>query len=173
MSPLRHHRDENTEDEEVVWDAPSRLMDGVPTHERVPMLRCDYEAIDHDAAFWEVTVTNAPSQTPRHGAATSSVRANIADAIFFSLMGAIVGYAMLLASGTLYRGKPDMADAMRWRMWRDGRMALVDVPRLKTNQGGEPLERLLPTAGSTVTSASQAIRTACSPSACTVSDHVT
>lgn len=109
------------------------------------MLRCDREAIDHDADFWEAAATDTPFLTLRHVAATSSLRANIADALFFSLMGAVVAYAMLLASGTLYRGKPDMADAMRWRMWRDGRMAFVDAQSQKDERrdmGGDPMARV-------------------------------
>lgn len=124
-------------------------------------------AIDRGAGPWKLDTTPAAFPRLRDGAFTSrSWRESLADAVFFVLMGAIVGYATLLASGSLYRGKRDMVDTIRWRMWRDGRMAHTDAPTRKDEtMGGDPIARLLPTDGGTVTSLPRAIRTACSTSA--------
>lgn len=39
----------------------------------------------------------------------------LGDSLFFLVMGAFVAYAVLVASGGWYRGKPDLADTIRWR----------------------------------------------------------
>jgi hypothetical protein len=161
MASDRHYTDD---DEEDFWNTPSSLMRESSPRELAAPRRCACSVIDHDADPWEFDATFIPGL--RNGAAVGSWRANITDALFFSLMGAIVGYVMLLASGMLYRGKPDIADAMRWRLWRDGRVALVDGPGQKRRgYGGNPIACLPPTSGRSVTSVSQTIRTACSTSA--------
>lgn len=151
---------------------PARLV-GPPDRMNEALAReCDAfrracSAIDRGAGPWKLDLMPAAFPSLRLGAFTVRFwRESLADALFFVLMGAIVGYAMLLASGTLYRGKPDMVDTIRWRMWRDGRMAHSNAPgRQDETMRGDPIARLLPTGGGTVTSLPQTTRTACSTSA--------
>lgn len=163
MRPDRHF---TGGDEAACVGDPSDLVDESLARECLAF-RHACALIDRGAGPWERAVASAAYQTLRCGGSTlPSWRERIADALFFVLMGAIVGYAMLLASGSLYRGKPDMVDTIRWRMWRDGRLAHLDArSRKDETMRGDPIARLLPTGGGIVTSASQTIRTACSTSA--------
>ena len=161
-----HGRHTDTEDEAACLVGPSDRMSEALARECEAFRRA-CSALDRGAGPWKLDFTPAAFPRPRHGAFTSCLwRQSLADALFFVLMGAIVGYAMLLASGTLYRGKPDMVDTIRWRMWRDGRMAHSNAPgRKDETMGGDPIARLLPTGGGTVTLLPQTTRTACSTSA--------
>ncbi len=41
---------------------------------------------------------------------------SLADAVFFALLGAVAGYAMLVVSGAAYKGHPDFVDRLLWRI---------------------------------------------------------
>ncbi len=45
------------------------------------------------------------------------------DAAFFMSVGAILWYGFLVASGQVYKGKPDLIDRLQWRILEFGQVA--------------------------------------------------
>lgn len=128
----------DAEDETACSDAPSDLVKATLVLACVVALRQGCSVIDRGADLWEPDATSTICLNWHTATTVRSSRERIADAIFFILMGAIVGYAMLLASGGLYRGKPDFVDTLLWRhIKRDGRVASVADGITNTKKGSQ------------------------------------
>ncbi|GMV26706.1 MAG: hypothetical protein AMXMBFR58_27370 [Phycisphaerae bacterium] len=116
----------NSQDSALVFDVLKEILSGTATPERFAAFRDACERIGRSSECI-ARVDAFPCSWPRLSSmGVHHPGAWFRDALFFIAMGAFVAYAVLLASGRLYHGKPDLADTILWRHIRqDRRLASI------------------------------------------------